>query len=98
MDPGERHGYHAVTFGRLVGELLRRVTRREIRDLVSEEPGIPDLSIGLSGEDAHRAAFVLPQKSPPMPAPPLAGPRSWRRYTAACERAARTRARRGPRP
>ncbi|MEU3166520.1 serine hydrolase domain-containing protein [Streptosporangium sp. NPDC006930] len=65
--PGERHGYHAVTFGWLVGELLRRVTGREIRDLVSGELGVPDLSIGLPRKDAHRAAFVLPPEGPPTP-------------------------------
>ncbi|MFI6513160.1 serine hydrolase domain-containing protein [Streptosporangium sp. NPDC050855] len=68
--PGERHGYHAVTFGWLVGELLRRVTGREIRDLVSGlsgELGVPGLWIGLPRHDAHRAAFVLPPESPPTP-------------------------------
>ncbi|GAA3038293.1 serine hydrolase domain-containing protein [Streptosporangium longisporum] len=77
--PGERHGYHAVTFGWLVGELLRRVTGREIRDLVSGvcgvsglsgELGVPDLWIGLPRHEAHRAAFVLPPESPPAPESP----------------------------
>ncbi|MFC5053856.1 serine hydrolase domain-containing protein [Saccharothrix xinjiangensis] len=34
--PGTRHGYHAVTFGWLVGEVLRRATGREPRDLTAE--------------------------------------------------------------
>ncbi|MEU4832892.1 serine hydrolase domain-containing protein [Streptosporangium sp. NPDC023615] len=71
--PGERHGYHAVTFGWLAGELLRRVTGEEVRDLVagvSGELGVPDLWIGLPRREAHRAAFVLPPESPAVPGSP----------------------------
>ncbi|MEU5691751.1 serine hydrolase domain-containing protein [Actinosynnema sp. NPDC020468] len=34
-EPGTRHGYHALTFGWLVGEVLRRVTGSRVRDLVA---------------------------------------------------------------
>ncbi|WP_198167458.1 serine hydrolase domain-containing protein [Microbispora sp. ATCC PTA-5024] len=67
--PGERHGYHAVTFGWLTGEVLRRVSGRRVRDLVRDELKIPGLSIGLPERDAGRAAFLLPPEPGPPPSP-----------------------------
>ncbi|GLX93072.1 serine hydrolase domain-containing protein [Herbidospora sp. NBRC 101105] len=67
--PGERHGYHAVTFGWLVGEVLRRATGRTVRELV-RDLGIDGLSVGLA--DGTPVRDVLPPEpngSPPrMPA------------------------------
>jgi CubicO group peptidase (beta-lactamase class C family) len=34
--PGERHGYHAVTFGWLVGEVVRRVTGKSVGSVFRE--------------------------------------------------------------
>ncbi|MDQ8703806.1 serine hydrolase domain-containing protein [Streptomyces sp. LHD-70] len=58
-EPGTRSGYHAMTYGHLVGEVIRRITgllpgeflRREITGPL----GI-DFTIGLAEKDAHRAA------------------------------------------
>ncbi|MGW5260846.1 serine hydrolase domain-containing protein [Microbispora sp. NPDC004025] len=61
--PGERHGYHAVTFGWLVGEVLRRVGGRPIRDLVRDELGVPGLWIGLPRSEAGRAAYLAPPQA-----------------------------------
>lgn len=36
-EPGSAHGYHALTLGWLVGELVRRVTGRSLGTLVAEE-------------------------------------------------------------
>ncbi len=33
-EPGTQHGYHATTYGWLVGEVIRRVTRQERRHLL----------------------------------------------------------------
>jgi CubicO group peptidase (beta-lactamase class C family) len=66
--PGTQHGYHVITFGFLAGEVLRRVSGRNVRVLVREEiaapPGI-NLSLGLPEEADGRAADLLP----PEPAP-----------------------------
>ncbi|WP_157871655.1 serine hydrolase domain-containing protein, partial [Streptomyces aurantiacus] len=49
-EPGTDHGYHALTYGWLVGELVRRVTGRGIGEWIAEEMAGPlgaDLWIGL---------------------------------------------------
>ncbi|MGW4643094.1 serine hydrolase domain-containing protein [Sphaerisporangium sp. NPDC004334] len=66
-EPGTRHGYHAVTFGWLAGEILRRVTGRPVRELAVSELGIPDLSIGLPVHAAARAAHVPPPGAGALP-------------------------------
>ncbi|GAB3155233.1 serine hydrolase domain-containing protein [Microbispora hainanensis] len=65
--PGERHGYHAVTFGWLVGEVLRRVGGRPVRDLVRDELGVPGLWIGLPAAEAARAAHLGPPRAGDAP-------------------------------
>ncbi len=65
--PGERHGYHAVTYGHLVGEVIRRVDGRTVGALLRDEVTGPlhaDFFIGVPEEADGRAAEVLP------PAPP----------------------------
>ncbi|MCO1580998.1 beta-lactamase family protein [Crossiella sp. SN42] len=63
-EPGTAHGYHPVTWGWLVGEVLRRVSGRTPRELVAQL-GL-DLHIGLPLAQAHRAA--------PITAAPLVPP------------------------
>jgi CubicO group peptidase (beta-lactamase class C family) len=58
-DPGSAHGYHAVTFGYLVGEVVRRVTGRTIGTYFREEVALPlglDFWIGLPEEHEARVA------------------------------------------
>jgi CubicO group peptidase (beta-lactamase class C family) len=54
--PGSRHGYHAVTFGHLVGEVVRRIDGRSLgryfREEIAEPLGL-DFHIGLP--DVHHA-------------------------------------------
>jgi CubicO group peptidase (beta-lactamase class C family) len=67
-EPGTRHGYHAVTFGFLVGEVLRRVTGHSMRALVRDLLAVPlgaDLHIGLPESLADRAAYLPPVEPPP---------------------------------
>ncbi|WP_182874367.1 serine hydrolase domain-containing protein [Microbispora sp. H10670] len=71
--PGERHGYHAVTFGWLVGEVLRRIGGRPVRDLVRDELRVPGLSIGLPAAQAGRAAYLAPPEAAPQEAREEAG-------------------------
>lgn len=64
-EPGTRHGYHAMTFGFLLGELLRRASGRRVREWFETEVAAPlrlDFAIGLSGEDLQRCADVLPAR------------------------------------
>ena len=39
--PGEKHGYHALTFGHLVGEVLRRIDGRSLGTYFREEVAAP---------------------------------------------------------
>jgi len=58
-EPGSQHGYHATTFGWLVGEVIRRVDGRSVGAFVREELAEPlglDLWIGLPGTEASRVA------------------------------------------
>lgn len=63
-EPGTQHGYHAFTFGWLVGEVVRRITGKSLgtywREEVAERLGI-DCHIGLAAEhDARVAEFIPP--------------------------------------
>jgi CubicO group peptidase (beta-lactamase class C family) len=68
-EPGTKHGYHALTFGWLVGEVVRRVSGKSLgryfRDEIAEPLGL-DFHIGLAAEHDARTADMVP--SPP-PAP-----------------------------
>ena len=58
-EPGSQHGYHATTFGWLVGEVVRRVDGRRIGTFVREELAEPlglDLWIGLPEAEHARVA------------------------------------------
>jgi CubicO group peptidase (beta-lactamase class C family) len=58
-EPGSQHGYHAVTFGWLVGEVIRRITGRSVGEFVRDELAGPlglELWIGLPTEQHERVA------------------------------------------
>ena len=62
-EPGTRHGYHALTFGHLIGEVVRRVTGRSIGTFFREEIASPrsvDFWIGLPAEHVDRVAPTIP--------------------------------------
>ena len=66
-EPGSQHGYHATTFGWLVGELIRRVDGRSVGAYLAEEIARPlrlDLWIGVPedrlGQVAPLLTFDLP--------------------------------------
>ena len=59
--PGSQHGYHALTFGWLAGELVRRADGRNIGRFVAEEIASPlgaEIYIGLPEELESRVAPV----------------------------------------
>ncbi|HEX4589892.1 MAG TPA: serine hydrolase domain-containing protein [Gemmataceae bacterium] len=67
--PGTRQGYHATTFGHLIGELVRRVDGRDIgrffRDEVAGPLGL-DFHIGLpAGEEGRVAPTIRADPTPP---------------------------------
>lgn len=59
-EPGSRHGYHALTYGWLVGEVVRRVSGQEIAAFVDTEIARPldldGLYIGLPESERGREA------------------------------------------
>ncbi|WP_327089530.1 beta-lactamase family protein [Nonomuraea sp. NBC_01738] len=61
-EPGREHGYHAMTYGWLVGEVVRRVSGRSIGAFLREEIAEPlglDLWIGLPPGERHRVSTVV---------------------------------------
>jgi|FLYL01.1.fsa_nt_gi CubicO group peptidase (beta-lactamase class C family) len=62
-EPGTKHGYHAVTFGHLVGEIIRRITGMSVsayfRKEVAEPLGV-DFYIGFGPELDYRVAEMIP--------------------------------------
>ncbi|MFE0475940.1 serine hydrolase domain-containing protein [Streptomyces sp. NPDC058947] len=60
-EPGTAFAYHAVTFGHLAGEIVRRVDGRSLGQFLADEVAAPlglDLWIGLPEHEEHR---VVPQ-------------------------------------
>jgi CubicO group peptidase (beta-lactamase class C family) len=72
--PGTQSGYHAWTFGWLVGELVRRVSGVPIHQFVQDELcrplGIADFYLGIPAEVEPRVATLV-HGPPPVPAPPI---------------------------
>lgn len=71
--PGEKHGYHALTFGWLVGEVVRRVSGRSVGTYVKEEIAEPlgvEFYIGCPEEldariaDLQAGPIAVPEDGP----------------------------------
>ena len=72
-EPGTASGYHAMTYGHLVGEVVRRITGTHLGEFVASEIAGPlgaDLHIGLDPAEFHRVSVNVP---PTMPAPAADG-------------------------
>jgi CubicO group peptidase (beta-lactamase class C family) len=66
--PGSASGYHALNFGHLIGEVLRRVTGTSLKQFVAEQIAGPlgaDFQVGAAERDWDRIADVVPP--PPLP-------------------------------
>ncbi len=68
-EPGTQHGYHAITYGFLVGEVVKRITGKSLgtyfREEVAEPLGV-DFHIGLdTSHDARIAQLIAPLPLPP---------------------------------
>ena len=67
-EPGTASGYHALNQGHLVGEVIRRITGRQLGEFFRTEVAEPigaDFHIGLAPSEFGRVANVIPP--PPMP-------------------------------
>ncbi|MHA1130342.1 MAG: serine hydrolase domain-containing protein, partial [Candidatus Helarchaeota archaeon] len=65
--PGTKSGYHAITFGYLVGEIIRRITGKSIGTFFKEEVAQPlkaDFFIGVPEKEDSRIAELIPPKLP----------------------------------
>ncbi len=62
--PGTKMGYHAVTYGWLVGEVIRRITGKSpgafVRDEIAKPLGV-DFFIGTPAREDGRIASMIPQ-------------------------------------
>jgi CubicO group peptidase (beta-lactamase class C family) len=66
-EPGTAHGYHAVTYGYLVGEVVRRVTGRTLGTYFADEVAGPlglEFWIGLPEEHEDRTAPMIGSLAP----------------------------------
>jgi CubicO group peptidase (beta-lactamase class C family) len=66
-EPGTNHGYHAVTFGWLVGELIRRVSGKGLGEFFADEVAGPldlDFWIGTPAEQHHRISPLIMAAAP----------------------------------
>ncbi|MGZ6779112.1 MAG: serine hydrolase domain-containing protein, partial [Mycobacterium sp.] len=69
-EPGTASGYHALNYGFLIGELVRRTAGVSLKEFVRDEIAGPlgaDFQIGAAAEDAGRIAELIPP--PPFDIP-----------------------------
>lgn len=63
--PGTAHGYHGRTWGRLIGEVIRRVSGRTpgrfFADEIAASLGL-DFFVGLSADERDRASRMVRQR------------------------------------
>jgi CubicO group peptidase (beta-lactamase class C family) len=67
-EPGSASGYHALTFGYLVGEVIRRIAGRSVGSFVADEIAAPlgaDVTIGLDTSGIERCAALSMDAPPP---------------------------------
>jgi CubicO group peptidase (beta-lactamase class C family) len=68
--PGTASGYHVVSQGHLLGEIIRRITGKTVKEFVRDEIAEPldaDIRIGAGAVDDDRIAEVIPP--PPVQSP-----------------------------
>ncbi|MFM8825933.1 MAG: serine hydrolase domain-containing protein [Actinomycetota bacterium] len=70
FEPGSTHGYHALTYGWLAGELVRRASGLSIGEFVQRNISGPlgvEFWIGLPAEHDHRVAHLMAHPVPSFP-------------------------------
>lgn len=76
-EPGTASGYHALNQGHLVGEVIKRIDGRGLKQFFAEDIAGPldaDFTIGSPPENHHRISNVIPP--PPLPLPDDLDPES----------------------
>ena len=71
-EPGTAHGYHMVTFGWTVGELVRRVSGKSLGQFFKDEVATPydvDFHIGLPNTEFHRVSKLQVYRLDPTETP-----------------------------
>jgi CubicO group peptidase (beta-lactamase class C family) len=61
-EPGTAHGYHATTYGWLVGEVVKRISGKSLGTFFHDEIAVPlglDFWIGLPDQEQHRVAPLI---------------------------------------
>ncbi|MBA2608975.1 MAG: beta-lactamase family protein [Actinobacteria bacterium] len=61
-EPGTQHGYHAVTYGNLVGEVVRRISGKSVGTFFRDEIAGPldaEFYIGLPESEEHRMSKMI---------------------------------------
>jgi CubicO group peptidase (beta-lactamase class C family) len=62
-EPGKASGYHMVTYGHLIGEVIRRITGQRLGEFLAAHIAGPlgaDFHIGLPPSEFHRVTNVVP--------------------------------------
>jgi CubicO group peptidase (beta-lactamase class C family) len=73
-EPGTKHGYHAFTFGWLVGEVIRRASAKTPGRYWNDEIATPlgiDAHIGIAESEDARIADLRPMRRDPSEGPSL---------------------------
>lgn len=73
-EPGTATGYHALTHGHLIGEVVRRITGRPLKQFVADEIAGPlgaDFQIGAAPQDDARIAEIIAPPDPFEGLPPF---------------------------
>ena len=75
-EPGTASGYHAFSYGHLIGEVIRRITGQRLGEFFAAHIAGPlgaDFHIGLPPSEFHRVANLVPPPAaaPAAPADPM---------------------------
>ena len=73
-EPGTATGYHALTHGHLIGEVVRRLSGKPMKQFVADEIAAPlgaDFQIGARPEDDARIADIIAPANPFEGIPPM---------------------------
>ena len=73
-EPGTASGYHALNYGHLIGEVVRRLTGSSLKQFVADEIAGPlgaDFQIGARPEDDGRIAEIIVPEDPFEGIPPM---------------------------
>lgn len=74
-EPGTATGYHALTHGHLIGEVVRRLSGKPLKQFIADEIAGPlgaDFQLGAQPEDDARIAEIVPADDPFEGLPPMA--------------------------